>query len=109
MPAPFFFLTYVMANQFTAGRESIGSLVFSWEQRGPFISLTTIPYWNLDLLYANGITIDHDLASILHTFIVCRMLAERPDPLWVADITCFKLNHLNVVAHFSFQWALLNK
>ncbi|EBE6611187.1 PerC family transcriptional regulator [Salmonella enterica] len=28
----------------------------------------------------SGITIDHDLASILHTFIVCGMLADYPGP-----------------------------
>ncbi|EIH42154.1 hypothetical protein EC970259_A0138 [Escherichia coli 99.0741] len=43
--APFFFLTYGMTNQFTAGRENISSLVFDWEHRIPLIPLTIIPYW----------------------------------------------------------------
>lgn len=43
--APFFFLTYGMANQFTAGRENIGSLVFGWMDAISRCSLwRTIPW-----------------------------------------------------------------
>jgi protein-tyrosine phosphatase len=49
--APFFFLTYGQVNQFTVGRENISSLVFDWEPHIPFVALSIIPYWSLDLLY----------------------------------------------------------
>ncbi|WP_312947567.1 phosphatase PAP2/dual specificity phosphatase family protein [Superficieibacter sp.] len=48
---PFFFLTYGQVNVFTASRSDVGSMVFSWEHYIPFIPLSIIPYWSLDLLY----------------------------------------------------------
>ncbi|MBI6548254.1 phosphatase PAP2/dual specificity phosphatase family protein [Xenorhabdus lircayensis] len=49
--APFFFLTYGQINQFTAQRDDVEVVVFSWEHNVPFWSWTIIPYWSIDLFY----------------------------------------------------------
>ena len=51
MLGPFFFLSYGLVNNYTAGRDDIGSLVFGWEQHMPLWPWTIIPYWSIDLLY----------------------------------------------------------
>lgn len=48
---PLFFLSYGLANNYTAGRSDVGSLVFGWESRMPLWPWTIIPYWSIDLLY----------------------------------------------------------
>ena len=48
---PLFFLSYGLANHYTAGRSDVGSLVFGWEHGMPLWPWTIIPYWSIDLLY----------------------------------------------------------
>ncbi|MHC6227539.1 phosphatase PAP2/dual specificity phosphatase family protein [Pseudomonas sp. X10] len=48
---PFFFLSYGMANHYTAGLNEVGSLVFEWESHMPLWPWTILPYWSIDLLY----------------------------------------------------------
>ena len=48
---PLFFLSYGLANNHTAGRSDVGSLVFGWERSMPLWPWTIIPYWSIDLLY----------------------------------------------------------
>jgi hypothetical protein len=62
--APFFFLSYNMANGYAASREPcVPSIVFAWERHVPFLAWTIVPYWSSDLLYAAS-------------FLTCRTKAE---------------------------------
>ena len=49
---PFFFASYGLANYLATQRSDVGSVVFGWEHRIPFVPWTIIPYWSIDLLYA---------------------------------------------------------
>jgi protein-tyrosine phosphatase/membrane-associated phospholipid phosphatase len=49
--APFFFITYGLANLAAAQRADVPSLVFGWEHGLPFWAWTIVPYWSIDALY----------------------------------------------------------
>ncbi|KAF1055072.1 MAG: putative protein YnbD [Stenotrophomonas maltophilia] len=49
--APFFFLSYGLANGYASGLPSVGSVVFDWERLVPLWPWTIVPYWSIDLLY----------------------------------------------------------
>ena len=55
--APFFFLSYGLANWVTSLRHDVPSLVFGWEHQVPFVAWTIVPYWSLDLFYAASLFI----------------------------------------------------
>lgn len=49
--APFFFVTYGLANWSAAQRTDVPSVAFAWETGIPFWAWTILPYWTIDLLY----------------------------------------------------------
>ena len=49
--APFFYLSYGLANHWAASRGGVPSVVFEWEQRIPFLAWTVLPYWTINVFY----------------------------------------------------------
>ncbi|MBC7942181.1 MAG: inositol phosphorylceramide synthase, partial [Chitinophagaceae bacterium] len=49
--APFFYLTYGLANHLAATRATVPSVVFDWEQHIPFWDWTIFPYWSVNAFY----------------------------------------------------------
>jgi protein-tyrosine phosphatase/membrane-associated phospholipid phosphatase len=49
--APFFYLTYGLANWLASLRTNVPSIVFPWEHAIPFIGWTIIPYWSINAFY----------------------------------------------------------
>jgi protein-tyrosine phosphatase/membrane-associated phospholipid phosphatase len=49
--APFFYLTYGLANWLASLRSGVPSIVFGWEHAIPFLGWTIIPYWSINAFY----------------------------------------------------------
>jgi protein-tyrosine phosphatase len=49
--APFFYLSYGLANHWAASRAGVPSVVFEWERQIPFIAWTIFPYWSINVFY----------------------------------------------------------
>lgn len=49
--APFFYLSYGVANHLASLRTDVGSVVFDWERQVPFMAWTIVPYWSINLFY----------------------------------------------------------
>jgi hypothetical protein len=49
--APFFYLSYGLANALAASRAAVPSVVFGWEHHVPFWQWTIFPYWSLNAFY----------------------------------------------------------
>src|SRR5262245_61797941 len=80
--APFFFLTYNLANAAASRRANVPVLMFAWERHIPFLGWTILPYWSSDLLYALSLAICRTRDELdLH--------AKRLVAIQVFSIACF--------------------
>ena len=89
--APFFFLTYGFANQYAAGLDEVGFIVFDWEQHIPLWPWTIVPYWSIDLFYGLSLLLCWNLFELKQH--VLRLLSAQ-----IISIACFLL---------FFYWFLL--
>lgn len=83
----FFYSTYGFSNWFTAQRENVPEIIFSWEYQIPFLAWTIIPYWSLNLLYALAFYLCRT-SQELHRYILQLILAQC---LAVIGFLCFPL------------------
>jgi dual specificity protein phosphatase-like protein len=89
---PFFFATYGFANWIASRRTDVGSIVFDWESRIPFLAWTIVPYWSIDLFYGVSLLV---CASRSELFVHAnRLLAAQ-----VISVACFLAFPLS----FTFQ------
>jgi protein-tyrosine phosphatase/membrane-associated phospholipid phosphatase len=49
--APFFYLSYGIANYLASVRAHVPSVVFEWERQLPFWAWTIFPYWSINAFY----------------------------------------------------------
>jgi hypothetical protein len=90
--APFFYLTYGLANSIAARRDEVPSIVFGWERHIPFLEWTIIPYWSINAFY--GLS-----------FFVCAHRAEldvhvrRLFTAQIVAVACFILFPLRFTFH----------
>lgn len=103
---PFFFVSYGFSNWLAGQRDAVGSIVFDWEYRVPFLPWSILPYWLIDLFYGlslllprNRFELDAHAKRLLTAqliscfcFIVypLRFSFERPEttgfPGWLFDV-----------------------
>ena len=62
--APFFYLTYGLANWHASTRASVGSIVYDWERSVPFLAWTIIPYWSINAFYGLSLFLNDSKSSV---------------------------------------------
>jgi protein-tyrosine phosphatase/membrane-associated phospholipid phosphatase len=62
--APFFFITYGLANHWAASRGDVPAIVFAWERLIPFWAWTIVPYWSIDLLYGASLVLARNVREL---------------------------------------------
>ncbi|QND65388.1 phosphatase PAP2/dual specificity phosphatase family protein [Mesorhizobium loti] len=82
--APFFYLSYGFANWLASRRDDVGSIVFSWEHRIPFVAWTIVPYWSINLFYGLSLLLNNDRQGV-------DRLAGRYLTAQIVAVACFIL------------------
>lgn len=49
---PLFYVSYGLANQWAATRETVPSVVYAWEYHLPFLAWSILPYWSINVFYS---------------------------------------------------------
>ncbi|WP_414692933.1 phosphatase PAP2 family protein [Pararhizobium sp.] len=80
--APFFYLTYGIANWLASQRAHVPNLAFDWEGAIPFYAWTIVPYWSINAFYALSLFINDTSTAV-------DRLAKRYLMAQVVAVTCF--------------------
>lgn len=62
--APFFYLSYGLANWLAAQRSDVPSVVYGWEHHVPFLPWSILPYWSINAFYALSLFVNPTRASV---------------------------------------------
>lgn len=76
--APFFYLTYGVANWLASLREHVPNLAFAWEKNIPFFAWTIIPYWSLNAFYALSLFVNEtpdDVTRLARRYLTAQIIA----------------------------------
>ncbi|WP_421592348.1 phosphatase PAP2/dual specificity phosphatase family protein [Shinella sp. M27] len=80
--APFFYLTYGVANWLAAQRASVPNLAFGWERHIPFLAWTIVPYWSINAFYALSLFVNETSEAV-------GRLARRYLTAQIVAVICF--------------------
>ncbi|WP_438753475.1 phosphatase PAP2/dual specificity phosphatase family protein [Pararhizobium sp. O133] len=80
--APFFYLSYGIANWLASQRAHVPNLAFGWESAIPFYAWTIVPYWSINAFYALSLFINDTPTSV-------DRLAKRYLTAQIVAVTCF--------------------
>lgn len=76
--APFFYLTYGVANWLASLRADVPNLAFDWEKHIPFFAWTIIPYWSINAFYALSLFVNdtpQDVGRLARRYLTAQIVA----------------------------------
>jgi protein-tyrosine phosphatase len=88
--APFFYLTYGLANWQASLRADVPNLAFAWEKHIPFIAWSIVPYWSINAFYALSLFVNDTTDEV-------GRLARRYLTAQIIAVVCFLLFPLQAI------------